>query len=123
MSCEAAIASEHYLYITTPTVSPAKNSPVYFISIAYIAHPVWRSHREEAKRGPPSGHRIPRIEGAMMSLLRDACVSTASAAYARVVGRMAHHELDTCTNVHLDSVEYLMRRCSHCGSSLGVYTS
>ncbi len=52
-----------------PTVSPVKSSLVYFISIAYIDHPVWRSHREEAKRGPPSGHRIPRIEGAMMSLL------------------------------------------------------
>jgi hypothetical protein len=42
---------------------------VYFISIAYIGHPVWRSHPEEAKRGPPSGPRIPRNEGAMMSLL------------------------------------------------------
>src|SRR5713101_7292314 len=52
-----------------PTVSPAKNSLVYFISIVYIDHPVWRSHREEAKRGPPSGHRITRNEGAMMSLL------------------------------------------------------
>src|SRR2546430_5389155 len=52
-----------------PTVSPAKNSLVYFRSIAYIDHPVWRSHREEAKRGPPSGHRLTRNEGAMMSLL------------------------------------------------------
>src|SRR4029434_269637 len=52
-----------------PTVSPIKSSLVYFISIAYTDHPVWRSHREEAKSGPPSGHRIPRIEGAMMSLL------------------------------------------------------
>jgi hypothetical protein len=42
---------------------------VYFISIASIEHPAWRGHREEAKRGPPSGHRIPRNEGAMMSLL------------------------------------------------------
>src|SRR6266851_5240544 len=49
-----------------PTVSSAKNSLVYFISIVYIDHPVWRSHREEAKRGPPSGHRITRNEGAMM---------------------------------------------------------
>src|SRR5712691_262104 len=31
-----------------PTVSPAKNSLVYFISICYIDHPVWRSHHEEA---------------------------------------------------------------------------
>src|SRR5712691_8777128 len=53
----------------TPTVSPAKNSLVYFISIVYIDHPVWRSHREEAKRGPPCGHRITRNEGAMVPLL------------------------------------------------------
>jgi len=52
-----------------PTVSPAKNSLVYFISIAYIDHPVWRSQREEAKRGPPSGHRLTRNEGAMRSWL------------------------------------------------------
>src|SRR5262249_14515187 len=52
-----------------PTVSHAKNSLVYFISIVYIDHPVWRSHREEAKRGPPSGPRIPRNEGAMTSSL------------------------------------------------------
>src|SRR5216684_8669378 len=52
-----------------PTVSSAKNSLVYFISIVYIDHQVWGSHREEAKRGPPSGHRITRNEGAMMSLL------------------------------------------------------
>jgi len=43
-----------------PTVSPAKD---------YIDHPVWGSHPEEAKRGPPSGPRIPRNEGAMMALL------------------------------------------------------
>jgi hypothetical protein len=52
-----------------PTVFPAKNSLVYFISTAYIDHPVWRSHREEAKRGPPSGPRISRNKGVMMSLL------------------------------------------------------
>src|SRR3989475_7561044 len=52
-----------------PTVSPAKNSLVYFISIAYIDYPVWRSHREEAKRGPPCGHRITRNEGAMVPFL------------------------------------------------------
>jgi hypothetical protein len=52
-----------------PTVSPAKNSLVYFISKFYIDHPVWRRHREEAKRGPPSGPRIPRNAGAMMALL------------------------------------------------------
>src|SRR6266516_6475955 len=52
-----------------PTVSPAKNSLVYFISIAYIDHPVWRSHREEAKRGPPCGHRLTRNAGAMVPFL------------------------------------------------------
>src|SRR3989442_14912785 len=52
-----------------PTVSPAKNSLVYFISIAYIDHSVWRGHREEAKRGPPCGHRITRNAGAMVPLL------------------------------------------------------
>jgi hypothetical protein len=52
-----------------PTVSPATNSLVYFISIASIDHPVWRSPREEAKRGPPSGHRITRNGAAMVSLL------------------------------------------------------
>jgi hypothetical protein len=50
-------------------------------------------------------------------------ISTASAAYARVVGRMAPHALDTCTNVHRDSGVSLMHRCPHCGSSLGVDTS
>src|SRR5438876_7777880 len=52
-----------------PTVSPAKNSLVYFISIAYRDHPVWRGHCEEAKRGPPCEHRITRNEGAMVPLL------------------------------------------------------
>ena len=52
-----------------PTVSPAKNSLVYFISIAYIDHLVWRSHSEEAKRGPTSGPLITRNGGAMVSLL------------------------------------------------------
>jgi hypothetical protein len=52
-----------------PTVSPAKNSLVYFISIAYIDHPVWRGYREEAKRGPPCEHRITRNAGAMAPVL------------------------------------------------------
>ncbi len=52
-----------------PTVSSAKNSLVLSISIAYIDHPVWGSHREEAKRGPPSGQRITRHCEAMRSLL------------------------------------------------------
>jgi hypothetical protein len=59
----------HFLKIYRPTVSPAKNSLVYFLSITCIDHPGWRSHREEAKRGPPSGPRLPRNEGVMMALL------------------------------------------------------
>src|SRR6266446_5892893 len=55
--------------LTIPTVSPVKNSLVYFISIAYIDHPGWRSPREETKRGPPCGHRLTRNEGAMGPLL------------------------------------------------------
>ena len=43
-----------------PTVSPAKNSLVYFISIAYIDRPVLRGHGQEAKRGEAGGHRITR---------------------------------------------------------------
>src|SRR6266446_1842152 len=52
-----------------PTVSLAKNSLVYFISIVYIAYPVWRGHRDAAKRGPPCGPRITRNEGARVPLL------------------------------------------------------
>ena len=66
-----------------PTVSPAKNSLVYFISIAYIDLPVWRSHREEAKRGPPSGHRITRNGAAMVSLL----LPYATTGLSRIAGR------------------------------------
>ena len=43
-----------------PTVSPVKNSVVYFISIGYIDHPVLRGHGQEAKRGEAGGHRITR---------------------------------------------------------------
>jgi len=43
-----------------PTVSPAKNSLVYFISIAYIDRPVLRGHCQEAKRGEAGRHRITR---------------------------------------------------------------
>ena len=42
---------------------------MYFISIAYIDHPVWRGHCEEAKRGSPCGPRLTRNEGAMVPLL------------------------------------------------------
>src|SRR5712691_3835840 len=74
MTCLASIW-RFYRTTTIPTVSPAKNSLVYFISIAYIDHPVWRSHREEAKRGPPCGHRITRNEGAMVPF-RLPCATT-----------------------------------------------
>ena len=53
--CFARSEPRAHFFDYIPTVSPAKNSLVCFISIAYIDHPVWRSHREEAKRGPPSG--------------------------------------------------------------------
>ncbi len=68
-----------------PTVSPAKNSLVYFISIGYIGHPVWRGHREEAKRGPPYEHRITRNEGAMVPLLLP-CATTGLASIAAWCG-------------------------------------
>ena len=55
-----------HLYLT---VSPAKNSLAYFISTASRDYPIWRSHREEAKSGPPAGHCIPRTAGAMLALL------------------------------------------------------
>ena len=69
--------------LTIPTVSPTKNSLVYFISIVYTDHPVWRSHREEAKRGPPSGHRITRNGAAMVSLL----LPYATTGLSRIAGR------------------------------------
>ena len=56
---------------------------MYFISIAYTDHPVWRSHREEAKRGPPSGHRITRNGAAMVSLL----LPYANTGLSRIAGR------------------------------------
>ena len=40
-----------------------------FSSISYIDYPVWRGHREEAKRGPPCEHRIPWNEGVMLPFL------------------------------------------------------
>src|SRR5215831_18620729 len=39
------------------------------ISIASNAHPVWRGHGQEAKRGPPGGHRITGNCAAMGSFL------------------------------------------------------
>ena len=53
------------LFIPTlikPTVSPAKNSLVYFISIACIDRPGLRGHCQEAKRGEAGGPRITRCE-------------------------------------------------------------
>src|SRR6266481_1197502 len=52
-----------------PTVSPAKNSLVYFISIAYIDLPVLRGHGQEAKRGEAGGPRITRNCAALGSFL------------------------------------------------------
>ena len=68
-----------------PTVSPAKNSPAYFISTASIDHPAWRDHREEAKRGPPCGQRLTRHEGAMVPWLLP-CAPTACSSIAAWCG-------------------------------------
>jgi len=55
--------------LASPTRHSSRRSPlVYFISIVYMSHPIWGGHCEEAKRGPPSGPRIPRNEGVMMPL-------------------------------------------------------
>jgi hypothetical protein len=40
-----------------PTVSPAQHVLVYFLSKVDMDHPARGSRREEATRGPPSGHR------------------------------------------------------------------
>jgi hypothetical protein len=58
-----------------PTVSPAKNSLVYFISIAYIDRPVVRGHCQEAKRGEAGGQRIPRNCEVLGTFLRT-CATT-----------------------------------------------
>jgi hypothetical protein len=71
--------------VAKPTVSPAKNSLVYFISIASIDHPVWRGHREEAKRGPLCRHRLTRNEGAMVPLLLP-CATTGLSSIAAWCG-------------------------------------
>src|SRR5882724_13314725 len=65
-----------FLPIIKPTVSPAKNSLVYFLSIAYIDHPILRSHDQEAKRGEAGGHRITRNCEALGSFLLT-CATTA----------------------------------------------
>src|SRR6266581_4512676 len=52
-----------------PTVSPAKNSLVCFISIVCIDRPVLRGHGQEAKRGEAGGHRITRNCEALGSFL------------------------------------------------------
>jgi hypothetical protein len=58
---------------------------VYFESIDCIDHPVWRGHREEAKRGPPCEHRIRRNEEAMLPLLLP-CAPTGLASIAAWCG-------------------------------------
>src|SRR5882724_6705320 len=50
-----------------------------------IDHPVWRGPREEAKRGPPCGHRITRNEGAMVPLLLP-CATTGLSSIAAWCG-------------------------------------
>src|SRR5712664_2997831 len=71
------------------TVSPAKNSLVYFISICYRDHSVWRGHLEEAKRGPPCEHRIMRNEGVMVPLLLP-CATTGWSSIAAWCGSGAN---------------------------------
>jgi antitoxin ParD1/3/4 len=61
-----------------PTVSPAKNSLVYFISIAYIHHPVLRGHCQEAKIGEADGHRITRNCAALGSFLLTCAITELS---------------------------------------------
>src|SRR2546425_4816159 len=73
------------VFALIPTVSPAKNSLVHFISIIYIGNPVWRGHREEAKRGPPCGPRLTRNEGAMVPLLLP-CAPTGWSSIAACAG-------------------------------------
>jgi hypothetical protein len=65
---ERAEGNLHTIY-GIPTVSPAKNSLVYFISIACIDRPVLRGPGQEAKRGEAGGHRITRPCEALGSLL------------------------------------------------------
>jgi hypothetical protein len=51
---QLTVAFAYYHFVIPhrrPTVSPAKNSLVYFISIAYIDRPVLRGHCQEAKIG------------------------------------------------------------------------
>src|SRR5215510_7737111 len=70
------------IVLLKPKASPAKNSLAYFLSMIYIAHPVWRSYREVAKRGPLFGQRIPRNAGAMRSLL----LPSATPGWSRIAG-------------------------------------
>jgi len=72
---------------STPTVSPAKNSLVYFISIAYIDRPVLIGHCQEAKRGEAGGHRITRnCEALGLFLLPCATTELSLIAMWRLIG-------------------------------------
>ena len=55
---------------------------VYVMSGAYRDHLVERRPREEAKRGLPSGHRLPRASGAMLALL----LPYATPGWSRITG-------------------------------------
>ena len=61
-----------------PTVSPAKNSLVRFVSIPCVAHPVLRRHCQEAKRGQPGGPRITRNCAAIGLLLLPCAITELS---------------------------------------------
>ena len=106
-----------------PTVSPVKSSLVYFISIVSIDYPVWRGHRDAAKRGPPCGPRITRNEGARVPLLLP-CATTGLSSITAWCGRGAtprgQQWPPACTVPHVR--DGLRVRCSRatlcpCGSS------
>jgi hypothetical protein len=70
-----------------PTVSPAKNSLVYFISIVYTDRPVLRDHCQEAKRGEAGRHRITRnCEALGAFLLTCATTELSLIAMGRLIG-------------------------------------
>ena len=86
-------------YPIKPTVSPAKNSLVYFISIDYIDRLVLRGHGQEVKRGEAGGHRITRNCEALGSFLLT-CVTTelSLSAMWRLIGALLGSAMDACSD-------------------------
>ena len=83
-----------------PTVSPAKNSLVYFISKAYIDHPVLRGDGQEAKRGEAGRHRITRYgESRGVVLLTCAITALSLIAMWGLIGATASGSaMDVCSD-------------------------